>query len=190
MQLTFNTKDGEKFVFKVFEKSFSIGRSQDCRVSVPTASFSRRHCLIEENGDQFFITDTSSSNGVFINSTRIIPNVATPFTLQDQVTIGDVSLRIRFSEEIPEVNLELGTRPNIEMTTFKPKTFYNPISGRTPKRKLRAEEKDDDREKASLLDPVNIFVFVLIVAGILFYRHKAMSEISPSKTAEQTKASP
>lgn len=190
MQLTFTTKDGEVFVFKVFEKSFSVGRSQDCRVSVPSASFSRRHCLIEDVKDHYLITDTNSSNGVFINGSRISPNVATPFTLQDKISIGDVELRIRFSEEIPETtNLELGTRPDIEMAVFKPKTFYNPISARTPRRKQRELDEEDNREKASLLDPVNVVVFILIIAGLLFYRHRAMKEISPPSSTNSPRVS-
>lgn len=190
MKLTFTTNDGESFVFKVFEKSFSIGRSQDCRVSVPTASFSRRHCLIEDVEDHFLITDTNSSNGVFINGIRLAPNVATPFNLRDKITIGDVSLVIRTVDEIPEINLELGTSPNIELNPYKPKTFYNPISARTPKRKQRELDERDNREKASLLDPVNVIVFVLVIGGILFYRHKAMKEITPKTTVDQSKVSP
>lgn len=190
MKLIFTTKDGESFVFKVFEKSFTVGRSQECRISVPSASFSRRHCLIEDIGDQYFITDTSSSNGVFINGERIPPNVSTPFTLRDEVLVGDVRMAIRQSEEIPEVNLELGTRPNIEMSSFKPKTFYNPIAARTPRRKQRELDEEDNREKASLFDPVNIVVFILIIGGILFYRNRAMKEIAPPSGAQETKVSP
>ena len=190
MKLIFTTSGGESFVFKVFEKSFTVGRSQECRVSVPSASFSRRHCLIEDIGDQFFITDTNSSNGVFINSTRIPANVATPFTIRDEILIGDVRLALRSSEEIPEVSLELGTRPDIEMSSFKPKTFYNPIAARTPRRKQRELDEEDNREKASLFDPVNIVVFALIIAGILFYRSRAMKEITPATTAGESKVSP
>lgn len=190
MKLTFSTKDGESFVFKVFEKSFSIGRSQDCRVSVPSASFSRRHCLVEEVGDQLFITDTNSSNGIFINEARIIPNVATPFTLRDKILIGDVSLSVRLADDIPVANIELGTTPNIEISAFKPKTFYNPISGRTPKRKQRELDDEDNREKASLLDPINLLIFILIFAGILFYRHRAMKEISVKAPTGEAKVSP
>lgn len=190
MKLTFTTNDGESFVFKVFEKSFTVGRSQECRVSVPSASFSRRHCLIEDIGDQFYITDTSSSNGVFINGTRIPPNVGTPFSIRDEVLIGDVKFTLRVFEEIPEVNLELGTRPNIEMAAFKPKTFYNPIAARTPRRKQRELDEEDNREKASLLDPVNVIVFILIISGVLFYRSRAMKEISPAAAPDQTKVSP
>jgi pSer/pThr/pTyr-binding forkhead associated (FHA) protein len=190
VQLKFTTKDGENFTFKVYERSFSIGRSQDCRVSVPSASFSRRHCLIEEISDQVFITDTGSSNGVFINGSRIHPNIATPFDLRDKITIGDVDLKIQFSEKIPEINLELGTQPNIELAAFKPKTFFNPISARTPKRKQRLMDDEDNREKASLFDPINILVFILILGGVLFYRHKAMKEIHSEASPDQSKVSP
>lgn len=189
MQLKFTSKDGESFVFKVFERSISVGRSQDCRVCVPTASFSRRHCLIEDIDDQFFITDTSSSNGVFLNDKRIPPNVATPFSLRDKIVVGDVALKINLGQEVPEASLELGTRPNIEMNAFKPKTYYNPIAARTPRRKQKELDEEDNREKASLFDPVNILVVLLIIGGLVYYRQRAMKEIAPEAKSTAVEAS-
>lgn len=54
--------------------SVKIGRSLKCEFSVPLEDLSREHCLINYSNGEYFITDLNSSNGVWVDRTRITPN--------------------------------------------------------------------------------------------------------------------
>ena len=51
-----------------------IGRDkEDADYQLPTSQISRVHACIEKNGEQTYITDMNSTNGTFVNSSRIFP---------------------------------------------------------------------------------------------------------------------
>lgn len=185
MQISFKLKDGEKFNFNVIEKSFTIGRSQNCRIAIPSVTFSRQHCLVEIIDDEIFITDTGSSNGVYINRKRIPVNVPTPYKKKEHLSIGDAEVKFEQPDQVETVALQLGTQPQLELKQFKPKSYYNPVSARIH-RKQRRMSKEEEDEKQSLLDPINLLVITLIVVGIFIYRQKAIKEVAPVRKAAQS----
>lgn len=70
-----------------------IGRQSDCDVTLTRSKkVSRRHCCIAQVNSEFVIRDLGSTNGVFVNGSRI--SRETPLRLGDDVTIGDVRFRI------------------------------------------------------------------------------------------------
>lgn len=70
-----------------------IGRQSDCDVALSgSKKVSRRHCCIAQVNSQFLIRDLGSTNGVFVNGSRITNE--TPLRLGDDVTVGDVRFRI------------------------------------------------------------------------------------------------
>src|SRR5438552_2862150 len=44
-----------------------IGRGEDCAVSVPDNSVSRRHARIEQGPGGYYVYDLQSTNGTFVN---------------------------------------------------------------------------------------------------------------------------
>ncbi len=58
---------------------------------------SREHCVISYNGTQFLVTDLNSSNGTFINRKRLEPNAPTPLNDGDELTLGSLTMTVRFS---------------------------------------------------------------------------------------------
>lgn len=76
-----------------------IGRQSDCDVTLTRSKkVSRRHCCIAQVNSQFLIRDLGSTNGVFVNGSRIAAE--TRLRLGDEVTIGDVRFRIE-SQPVP-----------------------------------------------------------------------------------------
>jgi predicted component of type VI protein secretion system len=70
-----------------------IGRQSDCDVTLTRSKkVSRRHCCIAQVNSHFLIRDLGSTNGVFVNGSRI--STETRLRLGDDVTIGDVRFRI------------------------------------------------------------------------------------------------
>jgi pSer/pThr/pTyr-binding forkhead associated (FHA) protein len=62
------------FVFTANQDGpIKVGRSLKCQFSIPLEDLSREHCQIEVQGEEIFITDLGSSNGVWINRDRLDP---------------------------------------------------------------------------------------------------------------------
>jgi transcriptional regulator with GAF, ATPase, and Fis domain len=59
-------------IFLNFEEDgFSVGRTGDNHLRLPSASVSRRHCLINHDNGEFVVKDLGSHNGTFVNNQRV-----------------------------------------------------------------------------------------------------------------------
>ncbi len=108
-----------------------IGRSAKSDFSVKDESLSRHHCLVEFDKGEFFITDLASSNGVFIEGTKLEPNKRTPFSTYFQLSLGSLECIIEDIEmehktvtrSVPAASLgqfELEEIPKLEVVTVEP----------------------------------------------------------------------
>ena len=59
---------GEMFAL---EGETTIGRSPDCGIFLDDVTVSRRHAVLRERDNGFFIEDQGSLNGTFVNRTRV-----------------------------------------------------------------------------------------------------------------------
>jgi hypothetical protein len=65
---------GQTKKFESSQSTFTIGRSQNCEISVPKSHIlSREHLRIEVKDDEIWITDLNSSNGTFYNDVKLTP---------------------------------------------------------------------------------------------------------------------
>ena len=63
--------DGERRSFSVVRDMTVIGRREDCDLRIPLGEVSRKHCRIVRDGDSLRLEDLGSSNGTFLNGTRV-----------------------------------------------------------------------------------------------------------------------
>jgi pSer/pThr/pTyr-binding forkhead associated (FHA) protein len=67
-------------------RTWMIGSGEDCDVVVAQPRVSRRHCRLTETPDGYRLEDLGSSNGTYVNRTRIAgPMIVTP---GDRITLG------------------------------------------------------------------------------------------------------
>ena len=71
-----------------------IGRSPDCDIVIDNKLASRNHALIQKIRDDFFIKDTNSTNGTFLNGRRIPADKYVKLNPGDRITVGSVNLAI------------------------------------------------------------------------------------------------
>ncbi|MHC4876625.1 MAG: FHA domain-containing protein [Planctomycetota bacterium] len=77
-------------------KKFLIGREQDCHLRPGSESVSRHHCVINVDEFSVRVRDLGSSNGTFLNGTRIIGvQEAHP---GDLLKVGSLEFEMVFSE--------------------------------------------------------------------------------------------
>jgi pSer/pThr/pTyr-binding forkhead associated (FHA) protein len=53
-------------------EDFLLGRGEDCDLALHDAEVSRHHCTIRIRGGEATVSDLGSSNGTFVNGTRIV----------------------------------------------------------------------------------------------------------------------
>jgi predicted component of type VI protein secretion system len=75
-----------------------IGRGADNEVVLPSVQVSRKHAVIEIEGDKLVVIDLGSANGVLVNGRKVNKKVIGP---ADEVTIGDFRLRLERSDGRP-----------------------------------------------------------------------------------------
>ena len=65
-----------------------VGRDEVNQVRVDNTTVSRRHALLAERDDRWWITDAGSFNGTFLNDRRVPPGVALQLRHADRIRIG------------------------------------------------------------------------------------------------------
>ena len=71
-----------------------IGRQADCDVSLThSRKVSRKHCCVAQVNTTFVVRDLGSTNGVFVNGSRVRKEAGLSFG--DELTIGDVRFRLQ-----------------------------------------------------------------------------------------------
>ena len=71
-----------KWVFPIDSVPFTIGRDQDCNLTLRSKGVSRHHAQLNVSGDMLWIRDFGSTNGTFLNGKSI--------TESESLTIGDI----------------------------------------------------------------------------------------------------
>ena len=84
-------KVGNKLLrFPLFKDRLTIGRTEDNDIHLNAAYISRRHAVVQTDGDATRVIDWGSKNGVFVNSKRVTEHF---LKNGDVVTIGNVHFR-------------------------------------------------------------------------------------------------
>ncbi len=92
MEKLFCGKDGGSYTLQK-EKS-AIGRDEENDLCLPFGSVSRHHALLFCEPDGFYLMDTTSTNGTYLNGKKISAYVKTPCRENDIITFADISYKI------------------------------------------------------------------------------------------------
>ncbi len=87
VELVMFKADGTRRNFPVKPGGFVIGRKNNCDLRIPLSSVSRKHCVIKVEDGQIKLQDAGSSNGTFVNSTRV---QETLLKAGDELVVGPV----------------------------------------------------------------------------------------------------
>lgn len=75
-----------------------VGRDTECFIALPDAKASRAHVTVSADSDGVVVTDLGSSNGTFLNESRIGTEPAVA-KLGDRLRIGDTTLVVKPGEQ-------------------------------------------------------------------------------------------
>jgi pSer/pThr/pTyr-binding forkhead associated (FHA) protein len=92
------------------DEHISIGRDPKSRVQLPDASVSLRHALIRPTLSGYVIVDESSTNGTYLNASRLVPGSAKSLSDGDRIQVGRARLSVRFRTPSTAPNTAFSTQ--------------------------------------------------------------------------------
>ena len=87
---------GDNRLFPVKKQTTVIGRRQDCDLRIAVGDVSRKHCRLLLGPDQVEIEDLGSSNGTFVNGSKIERSLV---SAGDTIQVGPVVFVVQIDGE-------------------------------------------------------------------------------------------
>jgi pSer/pThr/pTyr-binding forkhead associated (FHA) protein len=86
------TADGQRRRFPLQRDVTVIGRREDCDLRIPLTEVSRKHCRIVKDANGLRLEDLGSSNGTFLNGSRVQESMVQP---GDHIQVGPVLFTVQ-----------------------------------------------------------------------------------------------
>ncbi len=96
----------EPIIYPLNSAKVSLGSSEHCDIFINADGVSRKHLIIINEGDNYFVVDQGSTNGSFINEQRLVPGRRVELTSFFPVRLGDAVLVSLLSDEEAEETFE------------------------------------------------------------------------------------
>ncbi|HFQ80075.1 MAG TPA: FHA domain-containing protein, partial [Desulfobacterales bacterium] len=87
--ITLHDKTIRRFTIKAGQQ-LSIGRGQDCDITIDNKAVSRRHVSLTFQNGMYFVSDLGSTNGTLVNGKKI--TVDEPISEEDRIEFGKFTL--------------------------------------------------------------------------------------------------
>lgn len=110
MRLEIIVNNEDPLIYPLNREKIVIGSLDTCDIVIKSKNVSRKHLLIINKGENFFVVDQGSTNGSFLNEERLVPGASVEFTSFFPVRLGDSVLLTLLSDE------EAQTYGSIEQT--------------------------------------------------------------------------
>lgn len=112
--------------YHLTDGQYALGRNASCQIILDDALVSRRHALITVDGEEIFVEDLQSRNGVLVNGLRI-PE-PTHLNLGDVITIGAHELHLLQGYETIERMPRAAPANKATIPRMSQPTFPDPTS--------------------------------------------------------------
>lgn len=120
-------------------QTITIGRGKECDVAIDNTAISRHHLSLSLNGGIFFITDEGSTNGTFVNGSKVTTDE--PISENDIVEFGKFTMRSNLEDESVE-DLKLSTSVSAGLMDMDDETiFVNSKQTKPQKKKFKPKTK-------------------------------------------------
>lgn len=128
-----------------------VGRHANCGLVLQDAKISRKHAAFYHKEDGLWLEDLQSSNGTFINQSRV--NQPTQLQGGEQIQFADLQFQLQFEPttvvETPEPAVEVATQTHVpKQEVEKPHVSIESLVEKTPEQKV---EKPQEQE---IIEPV------------------------------------
>ena len=127
--VTIATPKGGTTTKKIEGDMLTVGRAEDCNLTIQHETLSRRHMSVQLKNGQCWVEDHGSSNGTFVNGKRLKPHTPARVLPEDFIQLGQSGVRLSVSVEaqmwkgsspptLPEIKAEEEETQTIVTTTI------------------------------------------------------------------------
>jgi pSer/pThr/pTyr-binding forkhead associated (FHA) protein len=159
------------------KKTLILGRSAKADVSVDVDGLSRNHMQIEQIGDEIFVTDLNSTNGVYVNNERIPAGEKVKYLSILPLQIGTLNINIKTDDQVlTEKSQELAssqTMSSISSMNMRSASMSSRPSRDSEKTEVTKKFKKSEKKKSSFS---NLIVLIALAGGGYFYYTNVIEE--------------
>ncbi|MFN8673113.1 MAG: adenylate/guanylate cyclase domain-containing protein [Candidatus Sericytochromatia bacterium] len=168
---------------EIRQGSSVLGRSSDNAISISEASVSSKHLLISNFSDYIEILDLNSSNGTFINGTKLNPFIPQKVKNGDNITLGRYTISYKANNDVSTSSKPVVPPPMINqsirkdvtvMAKFDPKEFMNLINESKTETEMQKASKrltflySFGQKIGKIIELKDLFAFVIKEVSTLF----------------------
>ena len=99
MRIEILLENEEPLIFLLNKPKMIVGSHESCDICLKHDTVSRKHLIIVNENDNYFVIDQGSMNGTFINEERLVPGRKVEFNSFFPVRLGGVILITLLSDE-------------------------------------------------------------------------------------------
>ena len=115
----------------------TVGRAEDCHLSIQHETLSRRHMSVRLHNGVCFVEDHGSSNGTFVNGKRLKPHTPTPVAPEDSIQLGQSGVKLSVA---PEEKVTVPTAETIRTSTITERREFREAIANEPRTESRPPE--------------------------------------------------
>lgn len=137
-------------------EQMTIGRDLSCDIVLDHPSISRQHARIEYDGKAYRVRDLGSTNGTYLGNVRLLPEVPTLWTPDENLRVGEIWMRL---ERVEQTSPTLPPQPVAAAAEPPPSPPVEPESEAPTRRATLRPPRPDEvftRPDGSRLDPAQI----------------------------------
>jgi pSer/pThr/pTyr-binding forkhead associated (FHA) protein len=182
MYLEVTIADKEPVNYKLTRPEVLLGALPYCDIKLEVSTISKKHLMLSDEGEDWFVIDLDSTNGSFLNDQRINPNEKVRFTVGSIVRLG-IHVKLKLVEQPTagilvdlsasrheQARAQVDKTQSISLQDLKSteqKVFEH--KKRVIRKTVLYKKKAGLREKQYLLKSVLIALSILFIS---FYLHK------------------
>lgn len=193
MRIEITIEGSEPIIHRLTKEKTLVGSGTDCDIQVAAEGVSRKHLLIIAKDDEFFVVDQGSTNGSFVDESRLVPGQRTEFNSFFPIKLGHaVTVALLADEEgapkfelskaitettepvakkaEPKVAVAAKKSTGTEPIQLMPKSKATKSGAATPRdKKAPTLVETKSQEDQDRMRNTKIIAFVVLIGGLAYY---------------------
>jgi soluble lytic murein transglycosylase-like protein len=162
-----------------FERNFTIGRANYCDIQINDPHVSSNHAEIVLEGGRWFVQDSGSTNGTYLNGVRI-QKIALPPLATFELALGGPKITLEI-ERPPEAAAAEVPPGEVSLTQVALRYFGTVVSGKIGERTMfirQAFKKIRRKHTKRYWTIISVILILLLgTAGALYYQSQRLKKM-------------